>query len=108
MVATICEQANSKGDYAKLSEIRDAILKALSSKKELVAANSYEEYYIKIRTEEQSLIEQTENKSELADKRLLAEKEKALLQAEKVAETKRLLEERKSSLQAKGRENCRD
>ena len=27
-VATVCEQANLRGDYEKLSEIRDAILKS--------------------------------------------------------------------------------
>ena len=39
LVATFCEQANSRGDYGKLSEIRDAILRSsFSNRKELIAA----------------------------------------------------------------------
>ena len=105
LVASICEQANSRGDYAKLSEIRDAILKSsFSSKKELVAARIVIDEILHENSEQKSkaFIEQTEKKSELAEtKRLLAEKEKALLQAEKereAAEAKRLLAEKEKAL----------
>ena len=105
LVATFCEQANSRGDYGKLSEIRDAILRSsFSNRKELIAARIVIDEILHAQSEQKSkaaLLQSEKDREAEEAKRLLAEKEKALLQSEKdreAEEAKRLLAEKEKAL----------